>query len=119
MVFLFKTELSKKKPFSVALKEIYGIGKSQSDIIAKKLGVSINYKVADFSNDQIARLTSIIEKSQLIFDTELKRYHRLVLKKKILIKSYKGLRRIRGLPIRGQRTHTNAKTARHLFSRSK
>ena len=60
------------------------------------------------------RLIKLIENSDLIVSNDLKKLQSLFLKKLINIKAYKGIRRISGLPVRGQRTHTNAKTSRRF-----
>ena len=64
------------------------------------------------SFDQINKLIKSIERSDLVITSELKKLQSLFLKNLVNIKSYRGLRKIQGLPVRGQRTHTNAKTAK-------
>jgi len=113
MIYIFETEILNNKSIYFSIQKIYGIGKKQSFLICKKLGFSINLKTVDLSNDQIIKLVKMIEKSNLIITSELKKLQSLFLKKLVEIKSYKGLRKIQGLPVRGQRTHTNAKTARY------
>ena len=80
--------------------------------ICKKLGFSINLKIKDLSKEQLNKLTLAIESLELNLGSELKKLKSLTLKRLISIKSYKGFRRNQGFPIRGQRTHSNAKTAR-------
>lgn len=113
-MYLLETELAKNKSIFFALTSIYGIGKFQSFIICKKLGFSINLKIFDLSSDQIVKLVKLVENSDLILNNDLKKLQISFLKKLVNIKSYRGLRKIRGLPVRGQRTHTNAKTARRV-----
>jgi len=112
MVYILDTELIKNKSIYFALKKILGVGKKHSEVFSKKIGCSINFKIKNLSEDQIFELLKVIEKSKLIINDELKKYQLLLFKKLILIKSYRGLRRLKGLPIRGQRTHTNAKTVK-------
>ena len=114
MIYLLETELPKNKPILFALTKVYGIGKKQSSIICKKLGFSTNCKVIELSHEQTNELIKLIENSNLVLSNDLKKLQVLFLKKLINIKAYKGLRKILGLPIRGQRTHTNAKTARRF-----
>lgn len=114
MIYLLETELPRNKLVFFALTNIYGIGKSQSIAICKKLGFSLNCKVMDLSYDQINELVKLIENSNLIVSNDLKKQQALFLKKLISIKAYRGLRKIAGLPVRGQRTHTNAKTSRRF-----
>ena len=114
MVYLFESKLPENKSIHFALKYIFGIGKKQSALICHKLGFSSNLKVKSLSEDQISQIIKVIDSLNLILANDLKKFKLLVLKRLILIKSYKGLRRKKGLPIRGQRTHTNAKTARKI-----
>lgn len=114
MIYIFETEILNNKPLYFSLQKIYGIGKKQSGLICKHLGFSYNLKTSNLSNDQILKLTKWIEKSQLVLTNELKKFQSLSLRILIDIKSYKGLRRLKGLPVRGQRTHTNGKTAKKI-----
>jgi small subunit ribosomal protein S13 len=115
MVSIFESELSKEKPVRFALANIYGIGLKQSKTICKKLGFSINLKFNDVSEDQIIKIIKTIELSSLLVASDLKKYRSTKFKDLISIKSYRGLRRNAGLPVRGQRTHTNAKTSQRRF----
>jgi small subunit ribosomal protein S13 len=112
MVYLFESELPENKSILLSLTHIYGIGKSNSFFICKKLGFSRNLKIKNLSKEQTNKLLKTIESSNFELAGDLKKIKLLTLKKLISIKSYKGLRRHQGLPVRGQRTHTNAKTAR-------
>ena len=112
MVYLLETELKENKSVFLALKGVFGIGYSRSFFICKQLGFGFNLKINELSDDQIAKLLKLIESSNFIITSDLKKLKQLTTKKLIAIKSYKGLRRINGLPVRGQRTHTNARTAK-------
>jgi small subunit ribosomal protein S13 len=112
MIYLFESELPENKSVHLALTHIYGIGKVNSSLICRKLGFSVNLKLKNLSKDQTTRLIKTIETLNIELASDLKKLQLLVLKKLVSIKSYKGLRRKQGLPVRGQRTHTNAKTAR-------
>lgn len=113
MVYLFEKELNEDQIVYISLARIYGIGKNNSIFLCKRLGWSKNIKIKNLAENQIYQLAKIIENSDFIVATDLKKIKSLVLKKYISMKSYKGLRRYRGLPVRGQRTHTNAKTAKN------
>jgi len=115
MVYLFESELPINKPLLSALSSIYGIGTTNSFLICKKLGFSRNLTVKDLSKEQIRRLVKGIESLNLLLSGDLLKSRLLIAKRLVSIKSYKGLRRYQGLPIRGQRTHTNARTARKRF----
>ena len=117
MIYIFETEISNFKTVSFSLQKIYGLGEYQTNVICKKLGFAKNLKINKLTNDQIFKLIKTIEGSNLIITEELKKYQMLALKTLIDIKCYKGLRRLQGLPVRGQRTHTNAKTVKNRQKR--
>lgn len=112
MVYLFESEILENKPIFFALTQIYGIGKTTAVLTCKTLGFSPNLKIKNLSKEQINKLVKIIELLNIQLASDLKKSKLLTIKRLISIKSYRGLRKIQGLPIRGQRTHTNAKTAK-------
>lgn len=112
MLYLLETKLPENKSVFFALTNVYGIGKNTAFILCKKLGFSINLKIKDLTQEQIIEVLQLIELLNITLNNELKKLKSLTLKNLISIKSYRGLRRVRGLPVRGQRTHTNAKSSR-------
>jgi small subunit ribosomal protein S13 len=112
MLYLLETNLPDQKPVFFALTRVHGIGKSAAFLICKKLGFSINLKIKNLNQDQITEMLQLFDTLNLSLNNELKKLKSMTLKKLINIKSYRGLRRVRGLPVRGQRTHTNAKSAK-------
>jgi len=80
MIYLLETELPKNKSLFFALTKIYGIGKTQANIISKRLGFSLNCKITDLSTDQISDLIKLIENSDLIVSNDLKKLQSLFLK---------------------------------------
>jgi len=112
MLYLLETNLPDQKSVLFALTKVHGIGKNTASSICKKLGFSINLKVKNLNQEQIAELLQLVDSLNLSLNNELKKLKSMTLKKLISIKSYRGLRRVRGLPVRGQRTHTNAKSAK-------
>ena len=114
MLYLLETKLPENKSIFFALTYVYGIGEKTSILICKKLGFSINLKVKDITQDQSIDILKVIDSSQLLLSNELKKLKILSIKKLVSIKSYRGLRKSRGFPVRGQRTHTNAKSARRV-----
>lgn len=112
MLYLLETNLPDQKSVFFALTNVHGIGKETAFLICKKLGFSINLKVKNLSQEQIGEILQLIDSLELPLNNELKKLKSITLKKLINIKSYRGLRRVRGLPVRGQRTHTNAKSAK-------
>ena len=112
MVYLFESKLSDRKSVYFGLLSIYGIGKSRSFLICKKIGLSLNLKIKDLSSSQINQILKVVESSGYVLANDLKRLLLLSKQRFISIKSYRGLRRKKGFPVRGQRTHTNARTAK-------
>lgn len=88
---------------------IYGIGRPLSRKILKDAGVDPNIRVKNLSEDEIVRLRDTIEKKHKI-EGDLRREMTMAIKRLMDIGSYRGLRHRRGLPVRGQRTKTNART---------
>lgn len=117
MLYLLETKLPENKSIFFALTYVYGIGEKTSILICKKLGFSVNLKVKDITQDQLIDILKVIDSSQLLLSNELKKLKILTLKKLVSIKSYRGLRRSKGFPVRGQRTHTNAKSSRKFSKR--
>lgn len=111
MLYILETELPENKSVYFSLTSVFGLGKFQSFLICKKIGFSNNCKLSKLTSNQTIKLLKLIETSNLSINNTLKKYKITLLKKRTQIKSYKGIRQLRGLPIRGQRTHTNAKTA--------
>src|SRR6056300_1452848 len=107
MVYLLESKIPETKSVFFALTHVYGIGKSTSVLICKKLGFSLNLKIKDLSKEQINNLLKVVELLNMEFASDLKKLKLLLVKKLVSIKSYRGLRRTQGLPVRGQRTHTN------------
>ena len=111
MVYILETELPEDKSIYFSLTKVFGIGKFQSLLICTRLGLSSNCKLSKLTSDQTIKLVKSIENANLVINSNLRKSKTILLKKLIQIKTYKGIRRLRGLPVRGQRTHTNAKTA--------
>ena len=112
MLYLLETKLPENKPVFFVLTYICGIGESTAFLICKKLGFSMNLKTKDLTKEQVVEILRIIDLLNLTLNNELKKFRSLTLKNLVSIKSYRGLRRARGLPVRGQRTHTNAKSSK-------
>jgi small subunit ribosomal protein S13 len=111
-IYINETELSEDKTVLLAVADIYGLGLSTSKLIAKRLGFLPNLKTKHLTQNQIANLKEALKNLNRKLAGDLKKMESLNLKRLISIKSYRGLRIIQGLPVRGQRTHSNAKTAR-------
>lgn len=114
MVYLLESKLPENKSIFFALRYIFGIGKSRSVLICKKLGFSPNLKAGNLSNEQVSKILKLTESINFLLANDLKRIKLLSLQRLVSIKSYRGLRRKKGFPVRGQRTHTNAKTSKRV-----
>jgi small subunit ribosomal protein S13 len=102
-------DLPREKRLEVALTYIYGIGLPTSHKILAESGVSPDVRVRDLSEDEVSKLREVIEREYRI-EGDLRREVSLHIKRLMEIGSYRGLRHRRGLPVRGQRTKTNART---------
>jgi small subunit ribosomal protein S13 len=102
-------DLPSNKRLEVALTYIFGIGRSRAKEIIKESGVDPDTRVHKMTDEEIARLRGIIEKNYKI-EGELRTETSMNIKRLIDIVSYRGLRHRKGLPARGQRTRTNART---------
>ena len=114
MIYLLETELKKNKSIFFALTKIYGISHNTSEKICKKLGFSKNLKVNKLKNMQIKNIVSLANGLDIIINNDLKKSKTVKINKLISIKSYRGLRRLKKFPVRGQRTRSNANTAKKL-----
>ena len=104
MIYIFNVEFSKEKLVFLAFMQIYGIGKKRSINLCQWLGFSLNFKVQNMSKSQINNFVQIVEKLNLIISRNLKTIKLFLKKIAVEIKSYKGLRYLKGLPVRGQWT---------------
>jgi small subunit ribosomal protein S13 len=102
-------DLPPNKRAEVGLTYIYGIGRSRSSSILKKAAVSLDTRVRDLTEDELARIRAILEAEGEI-EGDLRKRIQMDIKRLMDIGCYRGLRHRRGLPVRGQRTHTNART---------
>jgi small subunit ribosomal protein S13 len=102
-------DLPVKKRAVVGLTYIYGIGRTRSSSILYRAGVGLDKKVGDLSEEEVSRIRQIIEDEGAV-EGDLRKEISLNLKRLIEMGSYRGLRHRRGLPVRGQRSHTNART---------
>jgi small subunit ribosomal protein S13 len=102
-------DLPRDKRLEVALTYIYGIGLHTSQQILKRTGISPDVRVKDLTDDEINRLRDVIEKEMRV-EGDLRREVAMNIKRLMDIGCYRGLRHRRGMPVRGQRTRTNART---------
>ena len=102
-------DLPREKRVEIGLTYIFGIGRPKSNEILKKAGINPDTRVRDLSDAEITSLRDIIERSYRV-EGDLKREIAMNIKRLIEIGSYRGRRHRSGLPVRGQRTKTNART---------
>jgi small subunit ribosomal protein S13 len=102
-------DLPSKKRAEIGLTYIYGIGRTRSNSILHRAGVDPDKKVAELTEDEVNRIRQIIEEEGAV-EGDLRKEVSLNIKRLIEMGAYRGVRHRRGLPVRGQRTHTNART---------
>jgi small subunit ribosomal protein S13 len=103
-------EIPENKNIEIALTYIYGIGRSLSRNILTKAGIGFSKKTKTLSQEEIKKLRELVEKEKI--EGELRREIRANIKRLQEIKSYRGIRHLKNLPVRGQRTKTNSRTVR-------
>jgi small subunit ribosomal protein S13 len=102
-------DLPNKKRAVIGLTYIYGIGRTRSNSLLHRAGVDPNKKIGDLAEDEVNRIRQLIEEEGAV-EGDLRKEVSMNIKRLIEMGSYRGLRHRRGLPVRGQRTHTNART---------
>jgi small subunit ribosomal protein S13 len=102
-------DLPKNKRMEIALTYIYGIGRSKSQEILKKAGVDFNTKTDQLADSEITAIRNFIDKEEKV-EGDLRRELSMSIKRLMDLGTYRGLRHRKGLPVRGQRTSTNART---------
>ena len=102
-------DLPPNKRIEIGLTYIYGIGRSQSNHILNAAGVNLNTKVRDLNDDETNKIRKIIEE-QFSVEGDLRKETSMNVKRLVDLGAYRGLRHKANLPVRGQRTHTNART---------
>jgi small subunit ribosomal protein S13 len=102
-------DLPANKRIEIGLTYIYGIGRSRANRILAEAGVDPDRRVRELSEDEITRIRSIIDREGMV-EGDLRKEVQMNIKRLMDIGCYRGLRHRKGLPVRGQRTHTNART---------
>ena len=109
MARLMGVDLPRDKRMEIALTYIYGIGRTRSQEILDGTGIDRDLRTKDLTDDQVSQLRDFIE-GNLKVEGDLRREVAADIRRKVEIGCYEGLRHRRGLPVRGQRTKTNART---------
>lgn len=102
-------DLPANKRAEIGLTYIYGIGRSRAQTILSDANVDLNTKIRDLTEDELNRIRTVIDQQGEV-EGDLRKRIQLDIKRLMDIGCYRGLRHRRGLPVRGQRTHTNART---------
>jgi small subunit ribosomal protein S13 len=102
-------DLPAKKRAEIGLTYIYGIGRTRSKSILYRVGVNPDKKVQDLTEEEVNNIRNILEAEGAV-EGDLRKEFSMNVKRLIEMGAYRGLRHRRGLPVRGQRTHTNART---------
>ena len=102
-------DLPREKRIEVSLQYIYGIGKTTSQLILERANVKPATRTKDLTDDEVRRIRETIEQAHEV-EGDLRRETSLNIKRLMDLGCYRGLRHRKGLPVRGQRTHTNART---------
>lgn len=115
-------DIPREKRIDIALTYIFGIGKSSASKILKEANIDPSRKTMDLKDEEIARIREIIERNYKV-EGDLRKEISMNIKRLMDIGCYRGLRHRRGLPVRGQRTRTNARTRKgprkHSLKRKK
>ena len=102
-------DLPRDKRVEIGLTYIYGIGRTSSNRILADAGVDPNTRVRDLTDDEVKKIASVIEETQVV-EGDLRRQTAMDIKRLMEIGCYRGIRHRKGLPVRGQKTNTNART---------
>jgi len=102
--------IPKEKRFVISLTYIYGIGRTTADKICKKLKIDAALRTHQITEDKLAQVRALLEKEHPVLEGDLRRKISSNIKRLVDLGCYKGIRHVKKLPVRGQRTHTNART---------
>ena len=102
-------DIPREKRLEISLTYIFGVGRTTAKKVCQETGMNVDTRVRDLTDEEVARLRNWID-ANLKVEGDLRRDVQQDIKRKMEIGSYQGIRHRRGLPVRGQRTHTNART---------
>jgi small subunit ribosomal protein S13 len=110
MARIIGVEVPSNKRIDIALRYIYGIGPSNAVEVLERANIDRSVRAKDLTEQQLSQIVHAIQEGGYVIEGDLRREIGLNLKRMQAIKSYRGIRHARGLPVRGQRTQTNART---------
>ncbi len=112
MAIIAGVNIPDNQRLEIALTAIYGIGRTTSKKIVGDVGMGDTTRVRDLTDEDLARVRSAVERTGLLIEGDLRRETQMNIRRLTDIQTYRGIRHRRGLPVRGQRTKTNARTKR-------
>jgi small subunit ribosomal protein S13 len=107
---LLGVEIPAKKKVAYSLRYIYGIGPQRADQIVKEAGIALDQRAQDLTEEQLNKIMHVITEHKWVVEGDLRREIAGNLKRLQAVNCYRGTRHRKGLPVRGQRTRTNART---------
>ena len=110
MARLFGTDIPNEKRIEASLPYIFGIGRSTAAKILEHAGVSPDIRTGELSEEQLVKIATVIQNEGIVIEGDLRRDVSMNIKRLMDLGCYRGIRHRRGLPLRGQRTKTNART---------
>lgn len=110
MARIFGIEIPNEKRIEASLPYIFGIGRSRASRILEQAGIDPDIRTGKLSEDQLVKIAQVIQTEGIVIEGDLRRERQASLKRLTSINCYRGIRHKRGLPVRGQRTSTNART---------
>ena len=110
MARIIGVDIPGEKRIEISLRSIYGIGPTTAKVILEKARIDPNLRTKDLDEQHLSQIVHVIQEGKYIIEGDLRREIGLNLKRLQNIKCYRGIRHMRGLPVRGQRTSTNART---------
>jgi small subunit ribosomal protein S13 len=110
MARIIGVEIPGEKRIDIALRYVYGIGPKNALVILEKAKIDPSIRAKDLNEQQLSQIVHAIQDGKYVIEGDLRRENGLNLKRLQAIKCYRGVRHLRSLPVRGQRTSTNART---------
>jgi small subunit ribosomal protein S13 len=110
MARIIGVEIPGEKRIEIALRYMYGIGPTNALEVVKKANIPVGTRAKDLTEQQLSQIVHAIQEGKYVIEGDLRREIGLNLKRLQAVKCYRGIRHLRGLPVRGQRTQTNART---------
>ncbi|MBL9166413.1 MAG: 30S ribosomal protein S13 [Verrucomicrobiales bacterium] len=110
MARIIGVEIPGEKRIDIALRYIYGIGPVNAKIILERASIDASIRAKDLTEAQMSQIVHVIQEGKYVIEGDLRRELGLNLKRLQAIKCYRGVRHLKSLPVRGQRTQTNART---------